>query len=246
MTDFAYVGSELSLFAGATTWKSYVRFHLKPYLSGDILEVGAGIGAATATFCDGSQRRWVCLEPDRDLADRIKSNLPAELTKCEVVVGTLSDLGPGEQFDCILYMDVLEHIEADAAELVRAASHLKRNGTLAILAPALPWLFTPFDAAIGHYRRYTKNSLRSIAPQGLRETKCIYLDSAGLLASLGNKLFLRSPVPRKAQIQFWDRTMVPISRYTDRALHHAIGKSILGVWQKAPGRGFDVTRGPEQ
>ncbi|MFZ0678151.1 class I SAM-dependent methyltransferase [Candidatus Binatus sp.] len=233
MSDFAYVGSELNLFAGATTWKSYVHFHLRPYLSGDILEVGAGIGASTATFNDGTQRRWVCLEPDRDLADRIKSDLPAQLTNCEVVVGTLSDLGPGDQFDSILYMDVLEHIEADAAELARAASHLRPNGFLAILSPAFPWLFTPFDAAIGHYRRYTKNSLRSIAPKGLREVKCIYLDSAGLLASLGNKLFLRSPIPSKAQIQFWDRAMVPISRYADRALNHAIGKSILGVWQKA-------------
>ncbi|MGC2494764.1 class I SAM-dependent methyltransferase [Candidatus Binatus sp.] len=233
MSDFAYVGSELNLFAGATTWKCYVRFHLQRYLSGDILEVGAGIGASTATFCDGTQRRWVCLEPDRDLADRIKPNLPAALTNCEVVVGTLSDLGTGDQFDSILYMDVLEHIEADAAELARAASHLRPNGFLAVLSPAFPWLFTPFDAAIGHYRRYTKNSLRSIAPQGMREVKCIYLDSAGLLASLGNKLFLRSPIPSKAQIQFWDRTMVPISRYADRALNHAIGKSILGVWQKA-------------
>ena len=231
MTDFAYVGNDLNLFAGATTWKSYVRSHLRSYISGDILEVGAGIGAATSIFYDGTQRRWVCLEPDRELADRIKSNLSPELANCEVVVGTVSDLGPGEQFDSILYMDVLEHIEADAAELARAASHLKPNGTLVIVAPALPWLSTPFDAAVGHYRRYTKHSLRSIVPQGLHETKCIYLDSAGLLASLGNKLFLRSRIPSKAQIQFWDRAMVPISRYTDRALNHAIGKSILGVWK---------------
>jgi hypothetical protein len=102
------------------------------------------------------------------------------------------------------------------------------------LAPALPWLFSPFDAAVGHYRRYTKASLRSIAPAGLRETKCIYLDSAGLLASLGNKLLLRSPIPSRAQIEFWDRAMVPISRYADRVLNHKIGKSILGVWQKIP------------
>jgi SAM-dependent methyltransferase len=234
MTDFVYVGNELELFADATTWKSYVHFHLQPYLSGDILEVGAGMGAATGTFNDGTPRRWVCLEPDRALADRIKPSLPPGLTNCEVIVGTLSDLGPGEQFDSILYMDVLEHIEADAAELARAALHLRPNGTLAILSPALQWLFTPFDAAIGHYRRYTKTSLRSIVPKGLRETKCIYLDSAGLLASLGNKLFLRSSIPSKAQIQLWDRAMVPISRYTDRALNYAIGKSILGVWQQAP------------
>jgi SAM-dependent methyltransferase len=234
MTDCPRVGDELNLFAVATTWKSYVHFHLRPYLSGDILEVGAGIGAATAAFYDGTQRRWVCLEPDRDLADRIKSNLAPELINCEVIVGTLSDLDPEEQFDSILYIDVLEHIEADAAELARAASRLKANGTLAILAPAFPWLYSPFDAAVGHYRRYTKASLRSVVPADLRETKLIYLDSAGLLASLGNKLLLRSPIPSRAQIQFWDRAMVPISRYADRALNHMIGKSILGVWQKVP------------
>jgi SAM-dependent methyltransferase len=231
MTDFTYVGSELELFASATTWKSYVRFHLRPYLSGDILEVGAGIGAATAIFNDGTQRRWVCLEPDRALADRIKPGLPPKLTNCEVVVGTVSDVRLEEQFDGILYMDVLEHIEADSAELARAAAHLKHNGVLAILSPALPWLFTPFDKAIGHYRRYTKNSLRSIAPQGLREAKCIYLDSVGLLASLGNKLFLRSPIPNETQIRFWDRFMVPVSKVADRALGYALGRSILVVWR---------------
>ncbi len=232
MTDFAYVGSELDLFAGATTWKSYVRSHLRPHLSGDILEVGAGLGAATATFNDGTQRRWVCLEPDRALANRIKLSITAKLMNCELVVGTLLDLKPEEQFDGILYMDVLEHIEADADELARAATHLKPNGSLVILAPALAWLFTPFDAAIGHYRRYTKSSLRSIAPRGLSEKKCIYLDSVGLLASLANKLFLRSPTPSKAQIRFWDRSMVPISTVADRALGYAIGRSILVIWQK--------------
>jgi len=141
-------------------------------------------------------------------------------------------LKPEELFDGILYMDVLEHIEADADELARAATHLKPNGSLVILAPALPWLFTPFDAAIGHYRRYTKSSLRSIAPRGLREKKCIYLDSVGLLASLANRLFLRSPTPSKAQIRFWDRSMVPISTFADRALGCAIGRSILVIWQK--------------
>jgi len=49
---------------------------------------------------------------------------------------------------------------------------------------------------------------------------------------LGNKLFLRSRIPSKAQIQFWDRSMVPLSRFADRALGYSIGKSILAVWQK--------------
>jgi SAM-dependent methyltransferase len=232
MSDFAYVGSELDLFARATTWKSYVRYHLLPYLTGDVLEVGAGIGAATGALNDGTPRRWVCLEPDETLAKRIEPGLPATLTNCEVVAGSLSGLEARERFDAILYMDVLEHIEADGAEVASAAGRLKPNGVLAILAPALPWLFTPFDAAIGHYRRYTKSSLRAVAPPGLREIKCIYLDSAGFFASLGNKLFLRSPIPTQAQIAFWDRFMVPISRFTDPALGHALGRSVLMIWRK--------------
>jgi hypothetical protein len=66
----------------------------------------------------------------------------------------------------------------------------------------------------------------------LHEARCIYLDSAGLLATLGNKLFLRSPIPSESQIRFWDRFMVPISRFTDCVLGYAIGRSILMVWRK--------------
>jgi len=72
----------------------------------------------------------------------------------------------------------------------------------------------------------------AIAPPNLREAKCIYLDSAGFLASLGNKLILRSPAPSAAQIRFWDRFMVPISRISDRVLGYSIGRSILVIWRK--------------
>jgi len=232
MADFRYVGSELDTFAHATNWKSYVRAKLHPYLVGDVLEVGAGIGAVTQLLYDGTQRRWVCLEPDRALAERIKAGAHPKLQTCEVIVGTLWDLDPQENFDAVLYMDVLEHIEDDRAELARAAQHLKPNGTLLILAPALPWLFTPFDAAIDHYRRYTRDSLRAIAPQGLRETKCVYLDAIGLMVSAGNRLFLRSATPSVRQILFWDRFLVPISRFADRVVAYSLGRSVLAIWHK--------------
>ena len=64
MSDFQYMGSELEIFAHANNWKSYVQSQLRPYLIGDVLEVGAGIGGTTRALNDGTQRRWVCLEPD--------------------------------------------------------------------------------------------------------------------------------------------------------------------------------------
>ena len=39
-------------------------------------------------------------------------------------------------FDCILYIDVLEHIENDRQELIEAKKRLKPGGRLIILAPA--------------------------------------------------------------------------------------------------------------
>ena len=232
MSDFQYMGSELEIFAHARHWKSYVHSQLRPYLIGDVLEVGAGIGGTTQALNNGTQQRWVCLEPDPAFAKKI-SSLP-HLRNCEVLVGTLPDLGPQEIFDAILYIDVLEHIKEDNEELVLAARHLKTDGVIVVLAPAFPWLYTPFDAAIGHFRRYTKNSLRAVAPRGLREEKCIYLDAFGILASAGNLIFLRASKASARQMRFWDNCLVPISRFMDRVLAFSMGRSVLAIWRKTP------------
>jgi len=99
-----------------------------------------------------------------------------------------------------------------------------------VLAPAHAFLYTPFDCAIGHFRRYTTGTLRAIAPAGLRERKLVYLDSFGALALLGNRLLLRSALPTERQILTWDRFLVPGSRWLDPLLRHKAGKSVLGVW----------------
>src|SRR6202049_3871775 len=230
MSDFQYMGSELEIFAHAGHWKSYVQSQLRPFLVGDVLEVGAGIGGTTQALNDGTQRRWVCLEPDAEFAKKIKS-LP-HLRNCDVLVGMLPDLEPQEKFDAILYIDVLEHIEEDREELILAAQHLKKDGVIVVLAPAFPWLYTPFDSAIGHYRRYTRRSLRAVAPHGLREEKCIYLDAFGVLASAGNLLFLQATNASVGQMRFWDNYLVPLSRFMDPLLAFSLGRSVLAIWRK--------------
>ena len=44
MSEFKYIGSELDLFADVDNWKSYWSRQIQPFLSGDVIEVGAGIG----------------------------------------------------------------------------------------------------------------------------------------------------------------------------------------------------------
>ena len=131
MSDFKYIGSELELFAAARNWKSYWSNHLRPFVSGDVLEVGAGIGANTL-FLDRAVDRgqWVCLEPDPRLGAELIRNLQdaQDAKKYEFVCGTIQNLEAWRHFDTIVYIDVLEHIESDGDELLAAASHLRRAG----------------------------------------------------------------------------------------------------------------------
>jgi SAM-dependent methyltransferase len=236
--SYVYVGTELDLFATAEHWKSYVRRRVHPFIGRHVLEVGAGTGGTTRFLCDHRPERWLCLEPDSSLGDRLIAAIhDGELADCcEARIGTLADLDERDQFDTILYMDVLEHIEDDRAELIRAADQLEPGGHLIVLAPAHQWLFTPFDEAIGHFRRYTKSSLRAVGPNGLALRRLDYLDAIGMLASLGNRLVLKSSMPNPGQIAVWDRLMVPLSRLVDPLLTYSLGKSVLAIWRK-PGLG---------
>ncbi len=231
-----YVGTELDLFVDARRWKAYFASLIRPHLGRDVVEVGSGRGGTTPFLSHGHAGRWLCLEPDRALAlvtqQMIeRGELPA---LCESRVSTLSGLGESERFDSVLYIDVLEHIADDAGEARRAATRLRAGGKLIILAPAYQWLYSPFDLAIGHHRRYTRRSLSAAVPDELELVELKYLDAVGLLASMGNRFVSRSHSPTPKQIKIWDRAMVPLSKRLDPVLGHSLGKSLLGVWQRRP------------
>src|SRR5262249_1683595 len=132
----------------------------------------------------------------------------------------------------IVYIDVLEHIKDDSAEIEAATARLVPNGTLVVLAPAHTWLFSPFDLAIGHYRRYSAKTLRALTRPELKLISLQQLDSVGTIASLANKLMMRSDAPTRSQILLWDRVMVPSSRLLDPLLAYRFGKSIIAVWRR--------------
>ncbi|SRR6266496_2030863 len=96
--EFAYPGGELELFAPARNWKAYWSSPLWPYLHRDVLEAGAGIGTNTRILRHNRQPRWVCLEPDRRLLEKLKSGLQRQPAQglCEPFRGTVAD----SRLDC--------------------------------------------------------------------------------------------------------------------------------------------------
>jgi SAM-dependent methyltransferase len=229
-----YVGHELELFALAINWKRYVKAEIGKYLVGDVLEIGAGIGATTLALYDRTVRRWICLEPDAAQAKQLRAAVTKSWGFCapSVIAGSLRALAERPSFDCVLYLDVLEHIQDDRHQIEAAARLVRTGGYIVVLSPAHQWLFSEFDRNIGHLRRYDKQQLRSLMPSGWIEKKIAYLDSVGVLLSLGNVLALRQSMPSRQQIAIWDRFCVPLSRVIDRILLRKLGKSVLAVWHK--------------
>ena len=234
MADLTYIGSELEVFQHAVNWKSYFRSHMLRYLVGDVLELGGGVGATSQLLCDGNQQTWTVVEPDRELRTQMQARFdetPLPLPP-EILGGTLADLPAGRLFDAILYIDVLEHIEDDLTELQRAAERLTPQGHLIVLAPAHNLLYSEFDEAIGHFRRYSRRMLLDAAPPELHLEKALYLDSIGMCASLANRFLLRKARPTHGNIRFWDSYLVRASRWVDPVLRYSLGKSVLAVWRK--------------
>lgn len=230
-----YIGTELDVFKEAIQWKGYYSsFFSDLFEAKSVLEVGAGIGGTTIALRTGAEKSWTCLEPDLNFISILQEKFKGH-DNVDVVHGTLesSNLSSlGRLFDVVLYIDVLEHVEDDASELARAASVLKPGGKVVVLSPSGPWLYSEFDKAVGHVRRYTQRTLRAAVPHSLREDRLVYLDSCGCVLSLANRLLLKQGEPSLRQIKFWDNRIIPISRIVDPILRYTFGKSVLGIWEK--------------
>ena len=223
-----YDGSTLEKFSYTRNWKSYWTSALHSYIAGDVLEVGAGLGTNTDLIKNPQVRSIHSIEPDEALAARMYDAVRA-IPGVTAGAGTICSVS-GRLFDSIVYIDVLEHIEDDKSELAQAFHLLRPGGRLIVLAPALQALYSPFDKAIGHYRRYARKSLQSCTPPPSRLEKLAYLDCVGLIASGANRLILKQSSPSLRQILFWDKYMIPLSRILDPLIGHRLGKSILAVW----------------
>ena len=235
MSDFQYTGNELDLFASAHNWKEHWFKHIKKHLRGSLLEVGAGIGSNTPLFAKCAQVSTItCLEPDSTLATRLEQTLRDEkiAKKWKVIIGATDTLKPETLYDSIVYIDVLEHIQKDKEEIQKAVDLLTPDGKLIVLSPAHNYLYTPFDQAIGHFRRYNRQSISALTPPNASLLTVNYLDSCGLLASGVNKIFLKSSKPQLSQILFWDKYLVLSSRFLDPILRYTIGKTIVAIWRK--------------
>jgi SAM-dependent methyltransferase len=73
------------------------------------------------------------------------------------------------QYDVVLMLDVLEHIQNDKNFLQETTDrYLLDNGILLVTVPAFQFLFSMHDCFLGHYRRYTRYELITLIQDNLK------------------------------------------------------------------------------
>jgi SAM-dependent methyltransferase len=68
---------------------------------------------------------------------------------------------PVREFEAVMALDVLEHLDDDVLAARRLAALAGHGATLILSVPARPELWSEFDEIQGHRRRYTSESLRA-------------------------------------------------------------------------------------
>jgi SAM-dependent methyltransferase len=71
---------------------------------------------------------------------------------------------PNASIDCVTALDVLEHTPDDAAVVREFHRLLRAGGIAAVTVPASMALWSDWDEALHHYRRYSRPQLKRLFP----------------------------------------------------------------------------------
>ena len=223
-----YPGKELEIFDKAEIFRKYIFFKIKKYFKNNIFEVGAGIGSFTVEYFEKFKNIHIS-DLDEENFKILKSKFSNEQIK--ISKEKISDTS--SKYNTIVYLNVLEHIKEDIREIDLAVSKLNIGGHLIILVPAHQKLFSKFDEAVGHCKRYDMSFFKNVKNSKIKIQSAIFLDMFGYFLYFLNKIFFREEVyPSKKKIFIWDKIFTPITILFDFITFYKFGKNILCVYKK--------------
>lgn len=120
-----------------------------------VLEAGCGWGVNLAAL-EAAGYEITGLDISRKALSRLDGP-QRRLIEADLSLG-LPDTVPA--YDCVLALDVIEHIDDDSHAMRELGRLLRPGGRMIVSVPSLPDLYSEFDEVQGHRRRYTVQSLR--------------------------------------------------------------------------------------
>jgi SAM-dependent methyltransferase len=221
----------------ARNYHDWILSKFDSFVGQKLLEVGAGTGSVSRMILDRYQKETWMLEPSEQI-DILKFTLTSfpNSIPAHPVQGFLADHVERLthlQIDTVFYVNVMEHIEDDQAELQHVFDLLKPGGHVLTFSPAMPWLYGRFDRRIGHFRRYElRDMMEKMRMAGYEVVKAHYVDLPGMfLWWLMFHVFKFTRLSRRS-VRWYDKIVIPVLRRLDPSRVLPWGKNIVVVGKK--------------
>lgn len=231
-----YVGKDLEAMSFAVNYHRWILEEFRPFLGKKLVEVGAGTGSFSEMLLGEKPASLSLIEPS-EMFEFLEQNISQIETASSVdyyntIFSETADK-LNETPDTIIYCNVLEHIEDDAAELKKVHETLETGGHCLIFVPAFMSLYGAFDEKVGHFRRYTKKELNDKARSaGFTVVRSKYFDFAGIFPWFVKYKILKSDSLENGAVAAYDKYAVPVTKQFERILRFPVGKNILAVLKK--------------
>lgn len=205
-----------------------------PQLGRRVLEIGCGVGNFTRHLLD--RECVVGVDVEAECIAQLEQNLhhPGNIMalRMDVLDPAFATLHE-HNIDSIVCLNTLEHIGDDHRALGQMASLLPPGGRLVLIVPAFAALYGPIDRKLGHYRRYSKTTLRALArATGFRVAQLRYMNSVGFFGWWLNARILKKEEQSESQIIAFDRIVVPVISRIERWLAPPLGQSLFAVLER--------------
>jgi len=228
MPDF-----EFNSLREAANYRRLLVREIGAWVRGKTLEVGCGIGQMSGVLQSLPHITHLeCVEPEESFCLEFKKTFPA----VPVVCGTVADIAG--DWDSIVSINVLEHIENDRRELGLYRDRLAGNGgVLALFVPARQELYAPIDKAFGHFRRYGRAEiLEKLGGAGFTIEAVRYCDFIGYFSWLLIHKWLRRDNFNRAALLLFDRCFFPPENWMEtNVCNPPFGKNLLAIARAAGG-----------
>lgn len=227
----------LSVLANADKLNQWFFDIIRPFCSGNILEVGSGIGNISRFFIENNLS--ITLSDIRtNYLEALLKRFPS-FDKNKIILFDLVDpefdskyLHLFESFDTIFALNVVEHIEQDALAISNCRKLLKKGGNLIILVPAYQSLYNRFDRELEHYKRYNRTSLNELfKKEDYKILQSQYFNFAGIPGWFVSGRLLRNKIIPEGQMKFYNM-LVPLFRIIDKLVLNRAGLSVITIGQK--------------
>jgi glycosyltransferase involved in cell wall biosynthesis len=219
----------------APRFNEWMYESIKPWLGDRVAELGVGRGNLSRHI---KQHDHVLLTDYRtdyleELRGRWSRHPHLEIGKLDMSVR--SDYERLRQFapDSVVFLNVLEHIEDDRAVLEALKETVPEGCRVVVLVPFNQKLYSDFDRALGHFRRYETGELESkMRDAGFEVQEQFFFNKVGVIA-----WYVANTLGKQGSLKPWQlrvyNFLTPLFRILDKVLPTS-GLSTVVIGRKLP------------